>query len=308
MCFMTNKKYVKMSCKSSADELSLLGYKIPKSLFEFKPNNTMQVLSGIRRSCNLLTLIFINIVLIWIAWSFMYVGALENIKTGTTLYLNNLTSRNFGTCDINGASGDHVLHLTFLSSLAVLCVCWAIVSVMTTHGGTSQDDQSCSSEHDKGNDKPVRASRRRLYQEGPSAARDDKGMSGRPPVKKGRKSTVHPDKKCGNCSVWLQTGTNKEEESKHLMNKNMGHPGELAVGFQAYLSVGDTSMTIQADSCMCRGFFEDCKKNHNSRGVFPRWYKLRSENKTAVQGSNSKHCHICHYMSIVYNTPTHVKK
>ena len=50
-----------------------------------------------------------------------------------------------------------------------------------------------------------------------------------PPSKRGRKSKLDSEHRCGECTVWLQTGGNKDLQKYHKQESNMHHPFEKLI-------------------------------------------------------------------------------
>ena len=159
---------------------------------------------------------------------------------------------------------------------------------------TSLSSPSSSSESTQ------RQSRRSLFksQKVPNPDESDGG----PPSKRGKKSSFHGGKQCGDCSVWLQLGSIPEEKSKHIMSATR-HPGDKAADFQMFLSVDNISFTITGDSCLCTACYMDCVQNCLKVEKTPRWYKLRNKGKHNI----SNHCPVCHHDSVISQCSTPCK-
>ena len=56
-----------------------------------------------------------------------------------------------------------------------------------------------------------------------------------PPPKRTRKGKFHDGHHCGPCTVWIQTGS---EDRYHTMTDRVRHPGDKAIDFTEYLSMG----------------------------------------------------------------------
>ena len=103
-----------------------------------------------------------------------------------------------------------------------------------------------------------------------------------PPKKRGRKS-AYTDHSCGDCTVWLQTGSNEELLKYHKRENRMRHPGDQCVGFSIFLSCqGVYKISLRSDSCLCNACHRDCLRSCGK----PRWLGL---SKHIV----CKHCFAC---------------
>ena len=52
---------------------------------------------------------------------------------------------------------------------------------------------------------------------------------GQPPIKRGRKSKLDSEHRCGECTVWLQSGSNKDLLKYHKQEGRMRHPFESVI-------------------------------------------------------------------------------
>ena len=57
-----------------------------------------------------------------------------------------------------------------------------------------------------------------------------------PPPKRGCKNKSIDKHRCGSCTVWLQTGSNKELLKYNMAKGRVRHPGDRAVEFSIFLS------------------------------------------------------------------------
>ena len=89
-----------------------------------------------------------------------------------------------------------------------------------------------------------------------------------PPPKRGRKK-VYGGHSCGECTVWLQTGSNEALKSQHKMDR-VRHPGDKAAEFTEYLGMGGLykNIILREDSCLCNACYIDCTRKTGK----PRWY------------------------------------
>lgn len=103
-----------------------------------------------------------------------------------------------------------------------------------------------------------------------------------PPRKRGRKS-MYAEHRCGDCSVWLQTGGDEKLLKYHKRENRMRHPGDKCVEFSHFLSCqGVYKITLRSDSCLCNACHRDCLRSSGK----PRWLGL---SKHLV----CKHCFVC---------------
>ena len=80
-----------------------------------------------------------------------------------------------------------------------------------------------------------------------------------PPPKRGRKrNCINDGHKCGSCSIWLQTGSNKDLEKHHNMYITR-HPNEQATAFTSFASInGKYQIHLRPDNCICNACSRDC--------------------------------------------------
>ena len=103
-----------------------------------------------------------------------------------------------------------------------------------------------------------------------------------PPKKRGRKS-MYAEHRCGDCTVWLQTGGDENLLKYHKSESRMRHPGDQCVKFSNFLSCqGAYAITLRTDSCLCNACHRDCLRSCGK----PRWLGL---SKHIV----CKHCFVC---------------
>ena len=82
-----------------------------------------------------------------------------------------------------------------------------------------------------------------------------------PPPKRGRKSGKDSGHRCGSCTVWLQTGGNKDLEKYHNMAiGRVRHPGDRAIEFSNFVSCNGAyaNISLRIDSCLCDACYRDC--------------------------------------------------
>ena len=103
----------------------------------------------------------------------------------------------------------------------------------------------------------------------------------------GRPSKHHPADQCTPCQVWLQSGAQPELALFHT--NVIKHAGDDWEEMSKYNTIGTVTITLNYDSCICKGCYRDFEKNHVSNCI-PRWYKLVIDN----MGINeNKHCMLC---------------
>ena len=109
-----------------------------------------------------------------------------------------------------------------------------------------------------------------------------------PPCKRGRKSKLDSEHRCGECTVWLQTDSNRELLKYHKGESNMRHPFERLIEFNNFLSCnGVYKISLRTDSCLCNACYRDCVRGIGK----PRWLGL------------SKHL-ICRHCILCCNGPS----
>ena len=82
-----------------------------------------------------------------------------------------------------------------------------------------------------------------------------------PPKKRGRKS-AYSEHSCGDCTVWLRTGSNELLHKYHKREIRMRHPGEQYIEFSNFLSCqGVYKISLRSDSCMCNACHRDCLRS-----------------------------------------------
>ena len=96
----------------------------------------------------------------------------------------------------------------------------------------------------------------------------------RPPAKRGRPSMYHSEKMCAPCSVWVQTGNDKNLQKYHVSDK-MRHPGIHAEAMSNFVSTLDHNIVLQSDTCVCASCFTDYTKFKDTSET-PRWLKLKN--------------------------------
>ena len=250
--------------------------------------------------------------LVGIFITFLYVTTFVHLMcliSGPQQLQNNNKNVTLLLCDaeVTEVSEDSILKKTagasyigFLFYPVVYCL-YYLITYGDKEESAGQHKNQCPPEKQQ-----KRTLRRSLFG-GHSSSGDKSGQeSGQPPSKRGRKSSVPPGKKCGDCTVWLQLGQNSDEKVKHSMISNTGHPGVYASNFQEFLSVGRTKFKLNSDSCMCHACHEDCRKNYVYAGQkMPRWHNLRMQ-RTASK--RERHCIVCHHLSAKDNKPTPCKE
>ena len=106
---------------------------------------------------------------------------------------------------------------------------------------------------------------------------------GQPPSKRGRKSKMDSEHKCGECTAWLQTGSNKDLLKYHKREDRMRHPCKKVIEFGNFLSCnGAHKISLRTNSCLCNACYRDCVRETGK----PRWLGL---SKHLI----CKHCMIC---------------
>ena len=104
---------------------------------------------------------------------------------------------------------------------------------------------------------------------------------------------------CEHCSVWVQTGRDKNLETFHASNK-MRHPGEHAEGMSNFVSRLDYNIILQSDTCVCPSCYTDYTKFKDTLES-PRWLKLRnsfySQHHCILCCSDSEHECVCKQIS-----------
>ena len=108
------------------------------------------------------------------------------------------------------------------------------------------------------------------------------------PPKQGRPQRFHPDRKCGDCTIWLQLGSPEHLKMKHSTQNGTRHPNEKYVEWQAWLLKGGESIDIRYDSCLCTACYLDCNIQGKEK---PRYYY---QLHPASSKMTEKHCIVCH--------------
>ena len=104
-----------------------------------------------------------------------------------------------------------------------------------------------------------------------------------PPCKGRRKSKTDSENRCGNCTVWLQAGRNKDLLKYHKQDGNMRHPFEKVIDFNLYLSCnGEHKISLRTDSCLYNACYRDCTRGTGN----PRWLGL-------TKHLSRRHCILC---------------
>ena len=110
-------------------------------------------------------------------------------------------------------------------------------------------------------------------------------LEGKRPKKRGRPSAYHPYQPHSPCSIWLQTGRDVCLAHHHVSDW-MGHPGKNAALMSTYVSQSGVRISLQSDSCICKGYELDFLHNKNNFWC-PHWLKLRDDTYT------QRHCILC---------------
>ncbi len=114
--------------------------------------------------------------------------------------------------------------------------------------------------------------------------------SGKYLQKRGRSKSRHPDRPCGECTVWLALGQNEEYRAKHNMSKT-SHPQERAELFSSYLSKQGKSIQLNDDSCLCIACYTDAHRYSETEPQrLPRCISLHKD----IHSTNTNHCIVCH--------------
>ena len=82
---------------------------------------------------------------------------------------------------------------------------------------------------------------------------------GQPPSKRRRKGKLDDEHKCGECTIWLQTGSNEDLLKYHKQESHMRHPFERVFEFINFLSCnGAYKFSSRSDNCLCNACYRDC--------------------------------------------------
>lgn len=154
------------------------------------------------------------------------------------------------------------------------------IPLSTLHGGGgsvsgagSKNISAPSASQPTSTDKNTSTKRLRDVIDGsPSGSGDE--SDNRPPAKRGRPSKYHPEKICESCSIWVQTGNDKNLQKYHISDK-MRHPGEHAEGMSNFVSTQDYNIVLQSDTCICPSCFTDYTRFMGTSET-PRWLKLKN--------------------------------
>lgn len=111
-----------------------------------------------------------------------------------------------------------------------------------------------------------------------------------PAPKRGRRAKYH--KQCGECSLWIQSGSDIQVQHLHP-TANMRHPGSESQNLSHYASYDGVQFQLQGDSCICEPCYRDFSRNsHNKENQIPRWYKVQREFYNSQQVVRH-HCIFC---------------
>ena len=177
------------------------------------------------------------------------------------------------------------LHSLILFQLVLICD--SIITAFIQHVGSSKSPRGARSGVYVDPNYVRHSPRKKRRSSLPSSPYKDAGPT---PPKQGRPQVYHPERKCGDCTVWLQMECSEEIKEKlrekHSTKARHGHPNEdNYVNWQAWLLKGGQDIDLRFDSCLCSGCYTDCQQQRNEK---PRYYnQLYSKKEVA-------HCLICH--------------
>lgn len=122
---------------------------------------------------------------------------------------------------------------------------------------------------------------------------DNIGESDRlPPHKRGRPSLLS-NHTCGQCILFIASGSNESLSKYHKMNHRTRHPLDEYVAFMNYASTNAPfSVIAEHMSCVCDACFRDFSRFKNltlKNNFVPRWFKIKQEQV----GQFKNHCVLC---------------
>jgi hypothetical protein len=107
-----------------------------------------------------------------------------------------------------------------------------------------------------------------------------------PKRSRGRPQKFHPDRQCGDCTIWLQLGSLEHLKAAHSVKSGVKHPEEKYASWQAWLLKGGKNIDLRFDSCLCKGCESDCRTQNREK---PRYYY-----QLHPTDSVERHCIVCH--------------
>ena len=96
-----------------------------------------------------------------------------------------------------------------------------------------------------------------------SVGQENCSEGGQPPPKRECLGKLSSEHKCGECTIWLQTGSNEDLKHHHNMDKRIRYAGDKAVSFSSYVG--------------CNGIY-----SISLRGQLPMQYMLPGLPKTSL--------------------------